>query len=332
MTTVAESSAAPLEFAAGLQTGTSTLSQQQIVQFVKYVRLVLPIDKMVFWVKAELLSQSALFNVARFNSAQFNGTGAAPIPAPTINAAGSLHFSTDVRQEEDRNAAFNQMIFTSETPINDLNSIGPDELYIAEQDGVKFAFSSRMKYYYQAGLHHYRGDALYSVMDTQLIDDPASFDAENVIVSNSLPIWLSLNAIMPMYPSFLTPQNQPPVYAAVHIDPDTTRALQSAPYLAPDSTHWQLAAETVKITIYGLRNFNALDFQDYVMGASLTQDNFGIMNCPIIHDEKLTQREFGVIAMKKSITFDINYYQTRARDIARQMILSAFCAFTPSPT
>jgi hypothetical protein len=30
-----------------------------------------------------------------------------------------------------------------------------------------------------------------------------------------------------------------------------------------------------------------------------------------------------IIAQKKVITFDVNYYQQRARDIARQLILSA---------
>jgi hypothetical protein len=33
------------------------------------------------------------------------------------------------------------------------------------------------------------------------------------------------------------------------------------------------------------------------------------------------QSEMNVIAMKKSIVYEINYYQERVRDIARQLIL-----------
>ena len=42
-------------------------------------------------------------------------------------------------------------------------------------------------------------------------------------------------------------------------------------------------------------------FQDYLFQYSLDTDNIGIMNMPIIKDEKRTQKEIGVIAQKKSM-------------------------------
>ncbi len=81
------------------------------------------------------------------------------------------------------------------------------------------------------------------------------------------------------------------------------------------------ALQQPEITIYGIRNNDALDFQDYVFNQSLNEI-FGIMNMPIIRDRKRTQKEIGAIAIKKVIEFEINYYQSRAQSIARQLITS----------
>ena len=53
---------------------------------------------------------------------------------------------------------------------------------------------------------------------------------------------------------------------------------------------------------------------------SLNTDNIGMLNMPVIQDEKVTQPEFGVIAMKKTITFEVSYYQQNIRNVARQLI------------
>src|SRR5487761_2707461 len=210
MPSVAETTSAPLEMAAGLQAGTNTLSLNQTITFTQYIKLVLPLDGFVYWVKADLLSQAAILNAFGGNQVAANQSRHILVPAKAITAQGSIHYSTELKQEEDRTATVNYMIFTAEQPINDLNSISPDVLYIAEFQGEKFAFSRRDRFYQQAGLYHYRGDALYSVMDGQIIDSMAGFDVTDVIVSNSLPIWLTLNKFMPMYPSFLVDQNLAP--------------------------------------------------------------------------------------------------------------------------
>jgi hypothetical protein len=120
----------------------------------------------------------------------------------------------------------------------------------------------------------------------------------------------------------------------VDIDPRSTQALQAAPLITLSSSHYQLVKETVKVTIYGTRNYNSLEFQDYVFQYSLDTDNIGVLNMPVIQDEKVTQSDFGIIAQKKSITFEISYYQKNILDIARQLIKHAFIdvSFTNNPT
>ena len=323
MASINETAGLKTELAAGLAQGVETLSLNQEVTFTLYVKMVLPLDGYVFWVNASLLTDSALFNAAQYNRLEYNMADT-PLPVRSINAKGSLHHTTEFRMEEDRNIATNIMTFTSLQPIQNLNLTNPNLMYVASDSGLKFAFNRRDNFYKQADLYHYKGHALYSVMATQLIDSMSGFDATDVIVSNSLPIWLTLNRYFQMYPSYLVESNLTPPYAAVHIEPRATEAIQVAPRIFPNSSHYQLAKDSVKITMYGTRNFNALEFQDYILDYSLNTDNFGIMNMPVVQDEKMTQSEFGIIAMKKTITFEISYYQQNIRDVAVQYIRSAF--------
>ncbi len=250
---------------------------------------------------------------------------------------GSLHYATDSRQEEAESYGANRVVFTALSPVNDLNELGPDEMYIGTFQGLRFAFSSRGMFYRQADLQHYVGYAVYADMETQVIDNVAQLDTRSVIVSNSLPIWLSLNGYAPfygignpvtLYPSFLLPNNLRPPFGAVHIGPDTA-AIGGAPRLDRTLSHTQLVTERVRVTLWGMRNFNALDFLDCVCQFSLDHDTLGIMNQPVPRDEKRTQNELDTIAQKKTIEFQVNYYQSTARNIARQLILSAIPTFIP---
>ena len=121
---------------------------------------------------------------------------------------------------------------------------------------------------------------------------------------------------------------QPP-FASVDIPASSTTALQQFPLVDSESNPYQLTKDTVKISIFGLRNHDALNFVQYVFQYSLNTDNIGMMNMPIIQDEKVTQPEFGIIAMKKSITFEVSYYQTTVNNIARKLIESAFINLNP---
>ena len=331
MASVQETSGAKTPLGASLADGLNTLSLNQEITFTLYVKVVLPLDGYVFWVNAGLLSDSAIYNATQYNYLKYDKPPTAPAPRKHLTIQGSLHYSSEVNQLEDRMSVFSHVIFTSLSDIVDFQSINPQLMYVANWEGMTFTFNRRDAFYKQADLYHYRGDPLYSIMDTQLINSMSDFDTTNVIVSNSLPIWLTLNQYFPMYPSFLVDQNQPPPYAAVHIEPSSTQALQSAPLITLNSTHYQLVKETVRITIFGTRNFNALDFQDYVFQYSLNTDNIGILNMPVIQDEKVTQSEFGIIAQKKVITFEISYYQANIKDIARKLIEHAFCEVILQP-
>jgi hypothetical protein len=291
--------------------------------------LILPLDGYVFWVNSNLLSDSALYNASQYNAVEFaNSDGV--IPPKVILVKGSLHFATELLQNDAEIAARNEVVFTTQEEIQNFNLINPNFIYIAEFEEIRFAFSSHHNFYRQALLYHYHGKAIYSVMESQIIDNMKDFDSTDVIVSNSLPLWLSLNKYFPVFPAFLSQQNSVLPYATVYIDPKNTFALQSEPRLYLDSSHYQLTKDVVKIQMFGVRNAAALEFQDYVFEYSRNTDNFGLMNVPIMQDEHVTQRELGIIAQKKTITFEISYYQENILTIAKQLILSAFITITPS--
>lgn len=331
MTTAEEALIADTELAAGLAAGLTTLDLNQVVVFTRYVRVVLPLDGFVFWVRADLIGPSSFYNAARLNTAGFN-QGPQVTPADTITARGSLHVSTRQVQDVDSTMAINTMAFTSLVELDDFNAIAPGDVYIAELDGVRYTFNGRRSFYRQAALYHYFGDALYSIMDTQVIDDPAQFDGREPVVSNSLPLWLDLAgysffppgvlSVPRLYPSFAVPTNLPPPYGAVHVVPEQTLAIGGAPILSGNLSHSQLCTDTVEVTLFGLRNSEAMAFMDAVNQYSLDTDRMGIMNMPALRNEKRTQSELVILAMKSKAVFQVSYYQSAARDVARQLILS----------
>jgi len=279
--------------------GLESIDQNDSFTFYRYDQYVLPVDGFVFWVK---------------NSAY------------TITINGSLHYSVDHQQNSDETIDVNQIIFTAENDndFDQFNFASSTQLWLGNYAGLKFSFSRRKNLYSAAAIYHYVGDAIYPAMYSQILDAPLS--DLTPVVSNSLPIWLSLNALMPVYPDGLVPTNLQPPYASVEIS--GLDALQAGPYLDNDSSHWQLAKETAKVTIYGLRNNVALSYLDYILDASLA-GNFGIMNTPIPFDDVRKQAEIDVRAIKKTIEFEINYYQNVTRTIARKLIVSAMQSFIP---
>lgn len=318
------------ELNAGLDLGLETLSLQQTVTFTKYIRQVLPLDGYVFWVRWDLLSAAALkaAGTTRSNS--------------VVSVKGSLHYATDNTQREDETLSLNRVIFTAEAPIDEFNQVASNIMYLAtfstQQSGallcdcppgkssetsIRFSFTRRRNLYRQAGLYHYEGDAVYPALATQIIDDLAQLPTDP-IVSNSLPVWLSLNQYFPVYPSFLVDDNIVPPFGAIHIGENDTGSLQPIPYLDNKGSHFQLADDRVRITLYGLTSNVVLDYYDYLLSYMTLHDNvMGLMSNTPPRDAKRTQSEMNVIAMKKVIEFRVSYYQTRIRDLSRQLILSA---------
>ena len=329
MTTVADAAAnAQSPIAAPLAVGVGVIADQQVITFTKYVRVVLPLDGFVFWVRADQLTPSALFGAGAFNGPTFNQNPEIATGAATITVKGSLHYTSVNNQDADATYTRNKVVFTSLEEIEDLSEIAPTIAYIGEFDGTRFHFSARSSYYQQAGLHHYVGDAVYSTMDTQIIDDPGTFDTSNVIVSNSLPIFLALNKYFPVFPAYLVPDNLPPPYASIDVQPEGTMGIQAFPDFDLESSSAQLCRDRVKITLYGCRNYTAQDYLQYLFANSVDYDNFGLLNIPVVRDVRQTQVELSIIAQKKTIDLEISYYQVRVRDIAVQLITSAFCALT----
>lgn len=325
-------SATPM--AGDLVAGLKTLALDQKIKFKLYGRVVLPVDGFVFWVRADLLAQSiftALVTAEQLAEIEESGD------PPNIEVMGSLHYGAEIRQEEAETYSQNRVVFTTPDEVQMLDAVAPGTMWIGEFDGLRFGFSSVSSRYKQAGLWHYSGFAIYADVGPNVIDSVLQFSSAQV-VSNSLPAWLALATYKPawafwgspptLFPSFLVPLNEPPPFAAVHVYPESTVGLAMAPTIdRRTSTHTQLCSERVKVTLWGTRNTNALDFIDMVNQYTLDTDAFGIMNIPVTRDEKRTQAELGVVAMKKSIDFEISYLQHRMNQVGQQVIKSAIPNF-----
>lgn len=304
-----------------LEAGVNLLDASQTITFTLYKRMILPFDGFAFWVNVNLV------------------TLAEGDPAPVTTVQGALHFSTEMQQEEESTISLNTIVFTALAPCDLFQQIDPQWLYLASWQGARFSFSSQGKYFQQADLWHYVGVAVTSVMSTQIIDTQAQLDALKLVVSNSLPIWINMPYYVPpypgfvcpiakIYPSFLVPENEVPPYASVHIE-DTVSLVETAT-LGPTLSSNQLTAETVRVIMYGVNNDDAITFLNFVIQYSFDWNFIGMMNMPIIRDEKLAQSEIQTIAQKKSIEFRVSYLQNSVRDIARQFILHAKVQYYPS--
>jgi hypothetical protein len=292
-----------------LLAGIADISQQRTVSFTIYTKVVLPLDGFVFWLR----------------SSGFEATGA-------------LHFMSEREQAEDETTTRNSVVFTTGERIAPLNQVNTQQLIVGDIDSRLFAFDKQGWFFEPAGIWHYTGDAVRPGASTQLIDDPAQLDPEALIVSNSLPAWLALvnytpiwlaplNPGITLYPSYLVPDNLPPPYGAVHVEPGDTRALQPLPHFDVRTSHYQLTSERVRVTLFGANNAMAADFLDLVNRYSLDTDVIGMMGATTtVRDEKRPWPPGMVLEQRKSIEFEISYYQTRINDIARQMILDAQAA------
>jgi hypothetical protein len=286
--------------------GLQAVSQNETIPFTQYQRYVLPLDGYVFWLRVS-----------------------------TTEIRGSLHISADRQQNEDETAAVTRVVFTTGTPVQAFQAIDPNQIWVGETAGIRFAFSRSGPKYRAADLFHYAGTAVLPALESQLVDVGAQLSPDSVVVSNSLPAWLRLKDYSPiwlnapnpglmLYPSFAVPDNLRPPYGVVHILPSETRALQAFPALGHDTTsQWQLAADRVRVTLYGLTNDDALDFLNLVLQFSEDTNDVGMMAPPIIRDEKRIQPELGILAMKKTIEWEVSYFQGRVRNIARALIASA---------
>ncbi|EBJ4785030.1 hypothetical protein DVE09_24830, partial [Salmonella enterica] len=222
---------AKTELNATLTQGLDDLSRFQVVTFTKYIRKVLPLDGFVFWVKASVLSS-------------------APDSEPdTVNVKGYLHLTTESIQDDEQLYDRNVVTFTAQADIDPFNDIGSDVLYIGEFFGIQFSFSRRTGLNEATNLYHYSGEAIFPYMRSQIINSADDIDLADVVVSNSLPIWLSLSQFMPMYPAMLSVQNLVPPYATVKCGEPSPVA--GAFCLDEKQNQYQLVSEDVTLTVTG---------------------------------------------------------------------------------
>lgn len=308
-----------------LYQGVEQIGEGQTLTFSRYLRQVISQDGYVFWVK----------------------TG------QTMTATGSLHFGTSQEQDEDQTLGVNSVLFTSEQEISEFNTAADDSMWVSDWQTpggptIQIAFSRQGPYFPQAQLWHYSGFAVYPALSSQLVQSSSDLPT-GPIVSDSLPIWLSLSTTLstmpgsqaptvPVYASFLVPSNIVPPYVVAHIEPGTTRALGSFPIqiwpgnptpktdlqVMADS---QLTADQVRLTFYGFNNQQARQYLNALVNYSLNTDAFGFMSSPAFQDEKRTQSEISAIAMKKTLTFQASYYQQTADAFARRLILSSTVSY-----
>lgn len=294
-----------------LQAGVGQISNQQQFTFTLYKRLVLPADGFVFWCLASAISPPITDK---------------PL---TITQNGSLHVTQTIEQNLDSTVARQHVIFTADEKVREFSDMAPDELYFMTlPNGSLAAFAQQSMRYDTSDIWHYAGVALLPYESTQIISNPADVVASSTIVSNSLPIWMAMSTDdLPVYPSDLSPLNLIPPYITADIQ--DTQAMTMAPYYDSTTGQQQLCRETVVFTMWGCRNDQALDFQMAVL-ANSAPDNaaYGTMTPLIPVDLKKPQPDFSFIAQQKSMTVDVNYLQSRTRDIARKLIESAFFTIT----
>lgn len=310
-----------------LDSALANISGGQTVTFTKYTRLVLPLDGFAFWVKSSLLGDAT---------------------APLV-IHGSLHLTSQKQQDEFSVSSREAVVFSSKTDAGQaFSELGAASIYIGQSSGkgdiaTRFTFS-RLGYYENAGLYHYSGMGIYQQMYSQIVDTaealaalPDSFQ----VVSNSLPSWLLLSNYtpslpaygfgntIPLFPSQLSTFNLVPPYGTVHIAADGTEALAPIRTLGRTSNYSQLARDRVRVTFYGAGNDAVMNFIDCVLQFSQDYGQIGIMNAPVVRDDKEAQTELSILALRKSVTFEVSYYQSSMRDIARKLIATATCAVTP---
>lgn len=319
MPSIAESLNSQNQLQETLAAGVKTLSMDQTVEFTQYSQQIVSPDGYVFYVNTGM----------------------------TTSIEGSLHYAIDRQQNEDETIDVNRVIFTALSQVDVFDQVSPGDLFIGTFNGEQFAWRARHSFYQQANLYHYEGNAVYPALASQLINSPADLPA-GPIVTNSLPIWLAQTTVgtqtVPVYPSYLVPANVVPPYVVAHVDPDMTEVPSFPIYtwpgaIEPDSgasplhdlPSTQLALDRVRLTLYGFTNQMAIQYFSSLIDYSLNTDAFGFRNAPAIRDQKRTQVELGVIAMKKVIDIEAWYYQATADAVARRLILSAgFSSITTS--
>ncbi|CAB5286645.1 hypothetical protein IST495B_05835 [Burkholderia multivorans] len=221
-------------------------------------------------------------------------------------------------------------------------------MWVCEYDGMLFAFNRRTMRYWQTDLNHYAGTAVFPTMRTQFLDSNASIPTSKIL-SNSIPIWLSLTGPLSAVPGYdqplavfgeyLVAANQQPPYIAVEIQETTSIEPQPRKYAFEDDTvnppvyrefMSQLKRDRVLLHLYGFDSDHAMAYLDYLMTFFLNQGNtvMGLMSGPNMKDMPIIQSEYNIRGPKKTIELEVSYQTFKALDYAITLLRKAQPNFT----
>lgn len=293
-----------------LRQGLDVLDLGQEVSFRVYERVVLPVDGFVFW-----------------------------RPTTEMTLCGSLHTAVEWQQNQDEAMGLSNVVFSAENRVQQFSNENQNKIFVAAAYGMRFAFAAQGGYYAPSSLWHYVGRSVFPALASQLLDPPYPVDLTRAVISNSTPFWLQLSSPTaiygsviipgssppPVFPSFMVAENQTPPYVVA--DVRETECLQAIPFIDSDGIHWQLCADLVDLCLYGFQNNEALIFQDKVNQYSLQTGNMGIMSAPVIVDDHRVQAELHGIAMKKTFSLRVSYYQQTSVSVALTLIRSSVPSF-----
>ncbi|WP_244143033.1 hypothetical protein [Burkholderia multivorans] len=304
-----------------LKAGVRTISHNQQLTFTLYQQYVLPLDGMVYWIRQA---------------------------DTTFTVQGSLHVTNEQQQRPSESYAQNTVIFTSLDVVSKFQDIAPSTMWVCEYDGMLFAFNRRTMRYWQTDLNHYAGTAVFPTMRTQFLDSNASIPTSKIL-SNSIPIWLSLTGPLSAVPGYdqplavfgeyLVAANQQPPYIAVEIQETTSIEPQPRKYTFEDDTvnppvyrefMSQLKRDRVLLHLYGFDSDHAMAYIDYLMTFFLNQGNtvMGLMSGPNMKDVPIIQSEYNIRGPKKTIELEVSYQTFKALDYAITLLRKAQPNFT----
>ncbi|MCZ5678187.1 hypothetical protein O5624_02330 [Escherichia coli] len=145
------------------------------------------------------------------------------------------------------------------------------------------------------------------------------------IISNSIPIWLQMKDAATVYPSCTAPpEPSSSVYRGGCSQQYSCCRWLPLFSVVSDSSSSRIP---VRLTLYGFSNKMALDLVDSVVNRALEEEKFGVTNIPVVQDAKSGQVGINALAKKKIVDFDVNYYQSTAREISRQLIEKVICKY-----
>ncbi len=290
--------------------GYNFIKDNQKITFKTYRRVVLPLDKFIYWVK---LSDEVLMNCMVHKTEEFN------------------HEVDNFRNEA-------TIILITEDAIFDYSNDGIDEIKVFKYNNSLYLLRKTGENAEQSGVYHHIAHIIEPQMQYIFLDSEDDIKKEKFQLTSSIPLFISFSSglfdLTPfeyeIYPAWLTPYNKKPPYIAIEVEETTgldsgfqNIKINNKDYLC------RLVQEKVKLVLYGFNHDEALIFLKRLEKWSQLYNYIGFMSSPCVTDEIYSKTELGSVASKKTIDLEISYVQTTAlleelRDKLISMVLMKF--------